>query len=85
MKKQPFINLQLQQNRKTTLHQYSSLPRERNLTGCSLPRERATLVGKKKSEKRLKDENGGLPSISLHLSVDFGPKRARILNFGALF
>jgi hypothetical protein len=34
---------------------------------------------------RIKDENGGLPCISLHLYVDSGPKRARILNFGALF
>jgi hypothetical protein len=32
----------------TILHQYSSLPRERNHTGCLLPTERATPVPKKK-------------------------------------
>jgi hypothetical protein len=40
---------------------------------------------KKKSEKRINDENGGLPVVNLHLYDAFGPKRATIFNFDALF
>jgi hypothetical protein len=70
----------------TILHQYSSLPRERNHTGCLLPTERATPVPKKKSYKRKKiNENASLPFVNLHLYDDIGSKRAKIYNFGALF
>jgi hypothetical protein len=40
---------------------------------------------RKKTEKSRKNRNGGLPIVNLHLYVDFGPKRASIFNFDALF
>jgi hypothetical protein len=48
--------------------------------------ERTTPVAKKNSSgKRINDENGGLPVVNLHLYDAFGPKRATIFNFDALF
>jgi hypothetical protein len=61
------------------------LPRERKYTGCSSPTERATPVAKRNPEKRQNNGNASLPSVYIHLFVDSGPKRAKILNFDALF